>query len=336
MAEFKNDQEETKSSAINKGITALICTYNGASRLPRTLAYLASQQISPDISWEILVIDNASNDNSAEVANLEWNKYNLPHVSFRVLKERNPGKINALQLGFCNANYKYCVICDDDNWLDKDYLLNVYKVLEQNPNIGAVGGQSIAATDNGILPDWFQTFADGYAVGKQGEQSGDVTSRGHLWGAGMGTRTDVYKEIYKYVPSLLVGRSGQKLTAGEDSEYCQRLILKNFTLYYESSLTFIHYMPANRLTLKYKDQLFSGLSESNKIIEIYGLAIKSQSKANKNILNKFRLFAVTKLRLLFADNLEQKQKEKHILTFISPARRDDNSVAGRIKKFIET
>jgi glycosyltransferase involved in cell wall biosynthesis len=48
-------------------ITVAIPTYNGAQRLPQILDRLRSQITTTELRWEILVIDNNSQDNTAEV-----------------------------------------------------------------------------------------------------------------------------------------------------------------------------------------------------------------------------------------------------------------------------
>ncbi|RZK05977.1 MAG: glycosyltransferase [Flavobacterium sp.] len=319
---------------MDTGITVLICTYNGAERLPKTIEYLAQQKVEAGFDWEVILVDNASTDFTAEIAKAEWAKHQRTAVKFNVFIENEPGKINALYLGFSKAKYEFSVICDDDNWLDPHYIQNVFNILNSNSSIGAVGGQSIATSDSGKLPYWFQQYEEGYAVGRQGEISGDVTDRGHLWGAGMGTRTTLYIEMYQNVPSLLIGRSGNKLTAGEDSEYCLRLILKGYRLYFDSKLTFIHYMPNERLTDQYRIRLFKGLSESNDTLEKYHLAIRTMIKYNKNAFSRFRLLLATRLRILFSHSLNQ--KEMDTLTLISDNTRDSDSVASKIKAFISS
>lgn len=48
-------------------ITVSVCTYNGESRLPKVFEHLAKQvDVTPE-QWEILVVDNASKDNTFQV-----------------------------------------------------------------------------------------------------------------------------------------------------------------------------------------------------------------------------------------------------------------------------
>src|SRR5690348_8092021 len=63
---------ESALSEQQLGISVVICTYNGAERLPQTLAHLAAQEDTGTIAWEVLVVDNASTDDTAEVARRCW------------------------------------------------------------------------------------------------------------------------------------------------------------------------------------------------------------------------------------------------------------------------
>ena len=47
--------------------TIAIPTYNGAQRLPKILEQLKKQINTEDFAWEIIIIDNNSHDNTAEI-----------------------------------------------------------------------------------------------------------------------------------------------------------------------------------------------------------------------------------------------------------------------------
>ncbi|RYE89380.1 MAG: glycosyltransferase family 2 protein, partial [Cytophagaceae bacterium] len=126
-------------SAHGPGITVLICTYNGAAVLPPTLEHLAAQQVPPGLNWEVLLVSNASTDDTLAMAPRLWAELGSP-APLRVLNEPRPGKHFALPLGFAEAYYPYICIVDDDNWLAPDYLGTALEIMEANPEIGALGG----------------------------------------------------------------------------------------------------------------------------------------------------------------------------------------------------
>jgi glycosyltransferase involved in cell wall biosynthesis len=258
------------------GVSIVICCYNSACRLPQTLRHLALQQVDPSIKYEIILVDNASTDNTAETARTEWAKYDRPSIGFTLVYEEKPGLSNARDRGIRTSRYGIIIFCDDDNWLHEHYINIGHKILSGNPNIAALGGQSIAVTD-AKLPVWFESSKSNYAVGKQAENSGDITSRKHLWGCGLVIRRDLYLKAFDNFPSILSGRKEGELTSGEDSEMCMRFIMMGYQLYYSEALQLQHYLPENRLNQRYNDKLMEGFISAYQLLSIYAKLIELSS-----------------------------------------------------------
>lgn len=303
-------------SHMKKGITVILCTYNGASRLTNTLSHLAAQQVKDHLSWELIVVDNASTDGSSEVVKTLWEQYGNQKVPLTLAYENTPGKLFAFQKGISLAKYEYFIICDDDNWLKSEYLQTAFDILERNSKIGALGGQAIAATSTSDLPDWFESVQEGYAVGPQAKNDGDITYKGMIWGAGLCSRTQLYKDVYSNFPSLLLNKNDQRILTAEDSEYCLRLVLIGYKLYYDSRLSLHHYIPEGRLTLTYKNSLFENFKKSNLIIDNYFLAIKYG--LNLSLFNRIRLTFITPIKFLFSFSAKKKSKQRIIMCYLFP------------------
>ncbi len=47
-------------------ISVIVCCYNGVRRLRPTIEHLARQKCSATLSWELVFVDNASTDGSAD------------------------------------------------------------------------------------------------------------------------------------------------------------------------------------------------------------------------------------------------------------------------------
>src|SRR5579875_3432367 len=230
-----------------KGISVIICCYNSAKRLPETFNYLLKQKIDDKFHWEIIIVDNLSTDNTYEVA--KRFKLNHPYIRIEIVRAEIPGLIAARQKGIETTNYDYILFCDDDNWLDKDYLVTGYKILEHNSKVGAVGGTGRAYFENNEKPYWFDDFEALFAVGKQGDKSGYVTyTKGYVYGAGMFVRKAALNNI-SLENSVLTGRLGGKLSSGDDVELCYNIIINGYEIWWDSYLKFQHYISSNRATL---------------------------------------------------------------------------------------
>ena len=275
----------------NMGISVIICCYNSALRLPETIKHIATQKCSENINLEVIVVDNASKDNTGLVAKEEWNKYNTGSIDFKVVNQPIPGLSNARIKGVECSSHDLLLFCDDDNWLHQNYILIAIEVMKNNHNIGALGGQGIAVSDI-LFPEWWEDYKGYYAVGKQAEQSKIVNDRGFIWGAGIITRKNIYLKCFseKY-PSLLVGRNNEILSAGDDAEYCLRLLLMGYNLFYDERLIFNHFITSGRLDFKYRDGIVKGIHKADEILRIYELVYKlKQLTKSKSVLYSLNIF----------------------------------------------
>lgn len=237
------------------GISVIICCYNSASHLPETIKHLVRQKVSPNFSIEIIVVDNASTDNTFETAINESKKYDAPHIVFKVVAESRPGLSNARLKGIEEASYDLAVFCDDDNWLDENYLAIAKSFMDENGNVGIVGGRSEPVIDIPV-PFWFATFQDHYAVGVQSLFSGDLTVKRLVWGAGMVFRKNVFNNLLSSgFSNLLADRTGTSLSSGGDSEICRWFVIAGYKLWYDERLIFKHHISANRITREYLKNL---------------------------------------------------------------------------------
>lgn len=251
------------------GISIIICCYNSANRISETLKYIAEQKVISKIKWEVIIVDNNSNDNTSSVALFEWKKYRS-EVPFKIITEEKQGLAAARHKGVKESNFDFLLFCDDDNWLCENYVSTAFKIMNNNPKIGILGGCSEAVSKlDVVFPKWFKYNASSYAVGKPSLVSGDITSRKYLWGAGMVVRKAIYNLAYRNNPSLLIGRKGEELSSGEDAELCARTIILGYTLYYEASLHFKHFILPERLTKNYFKKLISGHKSSYNILKYY-------------------------------------------------------------------
>ena len=147
------------------GISVIICCYNSAKRIADVLNALAKQQFRSMVQWEILIIDNASVDNTAGAARSIWD-LEKTGITLRIMHEPNQGLIYARQKGIAEASFSYLVFCDDDNWLFPDYLDTVYELFESEDSIVACGGIGIPVFETS-KPEWFDEYAESFAIGSQ-------------------------------------------------------------------------------------------------------------------------------------------------------------------------
>ena len=99
-------------------LTLLTCTCNGSRTLPLVLEAFAKQR-RRDACFEVLVVDNASTDGTAELAGALIERLGLPG---RVVRDERPGKINAFLTGVCIAEAPLISVIDDDNVICDEFV----------------------------------------------------------------------------------------------------------------------------------------------------------------------------------------------------------------------
>lgn len=253
-------------------VSVVVPTHNGAELLPRALAQIAAQRTSPELRWEVIVVDNASTDGTAEVARAAW-PAEAP-VGARVVEERKLGLSNAHLRGFAEARGELVSWVEDDNWIAPDWVEIVWRTMGEHPEAGACGGFNEPVCEGGE-PAWFTPRRGYYACGHQGEP-GDVTEdRGYLWGAGLTVRAAAWRRLLEggFRPLLADRRGRSNYNSGGDSEICFALRLSGWRLWSEPAVRLRHFLPARRLEWRYLRRLLRGVGASSVGLDPYRRAL---------------------------------------------------------------
>ncbi len=291
----------------NIGISIIVCCYNSAKRLPQTILHLAKQIVPEGLLWEVIIVDNNSKDNTAEVANNEWELYKL-NIPFKIVEQTMPGLSFAREKGIDTAKYEYLLFCDDDNWLCNTYVEQSFNILNKHPDVSLVGGGGEYVCE-GKPPVWFDEFSGSYATGQQLKESGIAPRNITFYGAGAVIRKKDYLNLdNKNFKFLLSGRQGKKLLTGEDRELCYAFILNGKQLYYDSNLKFKHFIPKERHTFSYYSNMMYNCVPASIILHCYNL----------NVINIYNRRSATKNSYYWCLLMLIIQNIKHFLAIIIP------------------
>lgn len=117
-------------------LSLIIATFNRCDSLKRTLASVAQQQ--PDADWELVIVDNRSTDQTADVVKqfAEASKLNVVLVH-----EPTPGLGNARNAGLRAAKGEILAFTDDDCLPADGFLQQTLNVFREDPKIGFIGGR---------------------------------------------------------------------------------------------------------------------------------------------------------------------------------------------------
>lgn len=270
------------------GVSVILCCYNSANRLPETLKYLAKQKTTSAFPWEIILVNNNATDNTVETAITLWEALGEP-VPMQVVDEVNPGLSFAREKGMSVAAYTVFLFCDDDNWLQQDYVETVFTTFSENPELGALGGWSEAAFE-AEKPEWFDVFSGNFAVGKPIPETGLLdTANQFIYGAGLALHKDAIQKLKeKGFKNILTDRKGNQLSSGGDVEFIYGLKLIDIPVMFNEALFFYHYMPKARMQWEYLIKLRTSMYWSNFVLGIYLDAFKDEEITGITILKKIK------------------------------------------------
>ena len=224
--------------------TVILCTYNRCQSLAKTLESLAASASPGWIDWEVLVVDNNSNDHTREVAEDFCFRY---PGRFRYLFEPHPGKSFALNSGVREAHGDVLAFTDDDVSVEPSWLQNLTASFKDGEWAGAGGRTLLEHTF--LPPRWLALEGPddlGWALAPlfdRGLRQCDLHEA--LYGANMAFRKEMF-EKYGLFRTDLGPCPGSEIRS-EDTEFVRRLMAAGERLCYEPSAVVFHPIPANRV-----------------------------------------------------------------------------------------
>lgn len=106
-------------------VTIILAIYNVEKYLKKCLDSLLDQTFD---NIKILAIDDGSPDNSLSILKT----YSKNNDKIKYIKQDNGGYGSAIETALKHVKTKYFLICDPDDWLEKDCIETLYKAAEEN------------------------------------------------------------------------------------------------------------------------------------------------------------------------------------------------------------
>jgi glycosyltransferase involved in cell wall biosynthesis len=229
--------------------TVLICTYNRARYLARTLDSLAAMSASPGFSWNVLVVDNNSSDETRQIVLSRAGAFPVP---LHYLFEGRQGKSNALNSGMSAAQARIIVFTDDDVDVGPEWIRASVRPLLERQDIDYTGGP-VRPIWGGQRPAWLDetgNLGGTIAVKDHGSQVFVFEDeRKTPLGVNMAVRRSLIERIGGFRPDL--GRNGKALLGQEQAEFFYRSREAGARGLYVPGMTLDHVVPAARLTRSY-------------------------------------------------------------------------------------
>jgi glycosyltransferase involved in cell wall biosynthesis len=225
----------------------VIATYNRAEQLMITLRSVAAQTADKAI-WECIVVDNNSTDHTR--SNIEQFIADNPSLNIKYCLEKQQGLSHARNAGINNALGDIIAFIDDDEHIVPEFIDSYIELFDRNPQAMSAGGKIIAEYPGG-RPVWMSKYSEEPIANPM--DFGDEIKpfpKGRIPGGGnMAMRKTVFEEIGVFDTTL--GRTGKKLSGGEESDLFERIKSKGMECYYVPKAVMYHIIPESKLNRDY-------------------------------------------------------------------------------------
>lgn len=250
----------------SSNVSVIICTHNPRRDYLELVLQALKVQTLPIEQWELLLIDNASEQVLSSEVDLSW------HPQSRHIREEQLGLTPARLRGIQEATTETLVFVDDDNVLDLDYLEVALQISKDWLMIGAWGGQ-IRPEFEELPPDWTKPYWPMLAI-REFDQD--------IWsnllnddetvpcGAGLCVRKVVarkYADLVRKQPKRAgMGRKGKLLMSCEDSDLALTACDIGLGTGQFTSLKLTHLIPPFRFQDDYLLRLVEGMAYSKAMV----------------------------------------------------------------------
>jgi glucosyl-dolichyl phosphate glucuronosyltransferase len=224
-------------------LSVILCTYNRAESLRRTLETFSRLVIPPTVGWELVLVDNNSKDETRDVIT-EFAR--VSQFTVRYIFEKAQGRSNALNAGIAAATGDVLVFTDDDVLLHPDWLSNMSKTFKDF-NCAAVAGR-IVPVWNHPRPSWLEMEEQQVVVHFEFGDETRPLDRPPM-GANSGFRRDIFEKYGLFRTDLGVS-SNQRITS-EDTEFGFRLLGGGEKIIYCANAIIYHPVDPSRITKSY-------------------------------------------------------------------------------------
>jgi glucosyl-dolichyl phosphate glucuronosyltransferase len=229
-------------------ISVILCTYDRHLYLWKALDSIAGSVLPESVDWEVLVVDNNSNDQTPEVAKEFVVRY---PGRFRYIIEPQQGKSYALNTGIRESRGDVLAFLDDDVTVAPMWLWNLTKALNDGDWAGT-GGRTLLEEPLSP-PRWLAlsgphrmefVLAPLFDLGNEPCELDKPP-----YGANMAYRMEMFEKYGPFRTDL--GPQPGNEIRNEDTEFGRRLMAAGERLRYEPSAVVYHPVPRGRIRRSY-------------------------------------------------------------------------------------
>ncbi|OGI18743.1 MAG: hypothetical protein A3B68_03630 [Candidatus Melainabacteria bacterium RIFCSPHIGHO2_02_FULL_34_12] len=269
-------------------LSIIVCTRNRARQLATLIQCLGSQINIEDLRWEIILVDNNSNDNTKEVAYAFCEGSNL---KINYIFEQKTGLSNARNAGILASKGSLLLFIDDDVLIPGEFISNALFGIKEFPEFQIFGFR--------VLPEWpeqkaglhnpsfkppfwltfkkpfnlIQSFLPVHDLGPEPLQYPNRIAKNPI-GACFILKKEVFEKLGPFREDLGAGQSG----VCEDTEFFWHALMNNYKILYWPYAALYHTVFPERLNIAYLHKWYFNLGKSLYLVKNSGRLLNERKK----------------------------------------------------------
>jgi glycosyltransferase involved in cell wall biosynthesis len=238
-------------SSSNPDVSVVISTYNRCSVLPLALESLLHQE-TPGFSYEVIVVDNNSTDNTRSVIQ-SFEK--LSDGKLQHLFEAKQGLSYGWNTGIDASRSPIIAFTDDDLVMPTDWVANVKRAFDQHPEVSFIGGRVLPIWPH-EPPRWLTRVLWAPLALQDSDEEFYTDEQRPVCLVHKYFRREAFEAVGKFKPEL--GRINDSIGSLEDDELQRRLWKSGRRGLLVPFITVNSPVAAERMTKKYYRRWFTG------------------------------------------------------------------------------
>ncbi len=254
---------------MNK-VSIIVCTYNPRQSIfKRCLQALDELQYAPKFGCEIIIVDNNSDcalQNEGYITSFISRGDNRTLIS-----EKNPGLTYARLTGFRRSVGEILTFVDDDNVLEGDYAQEALRLMDIQPDVGAVGAGIIDVEWETTPSRWLRGYASVFQAKRfETDQFGRTVGWANFYppGTGLVVRRNVMQQYADEVNQGVISaadRQGRKLTSAGDAQIIYAAVKTGYRVGVSPRLRLTHLISRRKARTPYVFKLVFGVMAGGQV-----------------------------------------------------------------------
>ena len=240
-------------------ISVAICTWNRSRLLCQTLSRLTEIDTGADFSWELVIVNNNSSDDTDEIIAGFSDK--LPIVS---VFESQAGHSRCRNRAVENASGDYIIWTDNDVLVSQQWLVAYHQAFQSEPDAAFFGGPIEPLFEDPGRPIWLDETWEKcqavYATRLLGDQPIELHERLLPYGANFAVKMDIQRD---HLFASEFGRVGAQMVGDDETSVLREIASSGGKGRWVPDAGVQHVIPSDRASERYVRKYFVGQGQTN-------------------------------------------------------------------------